>query len=220
MAKVQCTSWSSSETRLGGRLIHFFRFCKMYVEYCDHFDETRHVLSHKRLRSYVKQIQLLGLSGGNDPSHFLIMPIQRIPRYEMLVLNLLKFTQRADPNLREHPDVADLSAALHEIKTVNQYVNRAMEEKKKDKLFQEIVGSVRPGAMFSHLDSVGRLLTPHRVLLHEGMLTLTNRQRRKSRKAYYFVLVTDSLLYFTKKHSFLPAYGSTQHNYKSQLPIE
>jgi len=59
------------------------------------------------------------------------MPVQRLPRYELLLKSLLGFTNP------EHEDYQTLVSANGEIKKVNQYINdRQREDDEKDSIIQ------------------------------------------------------------------------------------
>ena len=83
------------------------------------------------------------LASGRKAADFLIMPVQRIPRYEMLTAQLLKFTTRVHPDRPPHVDFDDLSKALDEIKKVNKYVDEVMEVKRKDSIFSNLVRTTK-----------------------------------------------------------------------------
>lgn len=53
---------------------------------------------------------------------FLITPVQRIPRYNLLIKEIVKYTW---PN---HPDYEDLLAAMDKIKEIAHYVNEKARE--------------------------------------------------------------------------------------------
>lgn len=53
---------------------------------------------------------------------FLIMPVQRLPRYVMLIQDLFNFTAK------NHPDFEDLQLALKKMKDVAGYVNERKRE--------------------------------------------------------------------------------------------
>jgi len=80
----------------------------------------------KDSRSFVKkkaaQVRQLDLSA------LLIMPIQRLPRYELLLSELVKNTSE------NHSDFASLSEALKYIREVNLYINQ--RQKKDDERLQ------------------------------------------------------------------------------------
>jgi len=59
--------------------------------------------------------------GGLTLSGYLIMPIQRIPRYKLLLEVILQNTQP------DHPDYANLQKALSEVETIALTINDAIE---------------------------------------------------------------------------------------------
>lgn len=61
-------------------------------------------------------------SGGLGLMGFLIMPVQRLPRYEMLLRALLKLTEST------HVDFQNLTDALDAVVGVNQYINQRKKE--------------------------------------------------------------------------------------------
>jgi hypothetical protein len=61
-------------------------------------------------------------SGGLGLMGFLIMPVQRLPRYELLLRALLKLTEPT------HVDFQNLTDALEAVVHVNQYINQRKKE--------------------------------------------------------------------------------------------
>ncbi len=59
--------------------------------------------------------------GGLTLSGYLIMPIQRIPRYKLLLEVILQNTQP------DHPDYENLQKALSEVETIALTINDAIE---------------------------------------------------------------------------------------------
>jgi hypothetical protein len=66
----------------------------------------------------------------NDLKAFLIMPVQRIPRYEMLLRELIRKTPS------NHPDFAPLNDAYHKIQSISQLIDSRKDENVK---FQEVL---------------------------------------------------------------------------------
>ncbi|KNC54738.1 uncharacterized protein AMSG_01588, partial [Thecamonas trahens ATCC 50062] len=90
--------------------------------------------------------------GMNLPA-FLIMPVQRIPRYILLLSDLIKHTAE------DHPDYPALERALFKVKEVADYINRAARE------FAELK------AVAATLKGAPRVLVNHhRRLLASGLL--------------------------------------------------
>ncbi len=65
-----------------------------------------------------------------DITNYLIAPIQRLPRYQLLIQELKKSTPL------QHPDYEPLSVALEKIVSVNQFLN---EEKRNAENVLEII---------------------------------------------------------------------------------
>ena len=59
--------------------------------------------------------------------HLLIMPIQRIPRYNMLLSEIIKYT---DPS---HPDYNNLNLALKNMKGVADHINESVRVSERDR---------------------------------------------------------------------------------------
>ncbi len=66
----------------------------------------------------------------NDLKAFLIMPVQRIPRYEMLLRELIRKTPS------QHPDSGPLNDAYHKIQSISQLIDSRKDENVK---FQEVL---------------------------------------------------------------------------------
>lgn len=99
-----------------------------YTPYCNGFGDSRAQLklcmSNAAFASYVDNVQSLKELHRHDLAALLILPIQRVPRYELLLRDLLRHTEA------EHADFASLTAALAHIKDEATRMNRS-------KAFQE-----------------------------------------------------------------------------------
>jgi hypothetical protein len=101
------------------------------------------------------------------------MPIQRIPRYVMLLEDLLKHT----PN--PHVDYENLAAALNKMKEVAITINEKKREVESFAIVIDIYNRLEP--------KLQNLCEAHRHLLKEGVL-------KESGKPYMFFLFNDILL--------------------------
>eukprot|EP01129_Flabellula_baltica_P002479 TRINITY_DN12296_c0_g1_i1.p1 TRINITY_DN12296_c0_g1~~TRINITY_DN12296_c0_g1_i1.p1 ORF type:complete len:725 (-),score=149.56 TRINITY_DN12296_c0_g1_i1:4-2178(-) len=117
-----------------------------------------------------------------DLSSLLIQPIQRIPRYRLLLEDIIKNT---DPS---HPDFRSTQEALDKIKEVALTVN---EEVRKFENIQKIA-EIRK--MFGRIKEVRNLVEDGRFFIHEGSLW---KVCRKKDKKFYFALFNDMLIYGT-----------------------
>lgn len=104
----------------------------------------------------VKKLQRLDLSS------FLIQPIQRIPRYELLLKDLIKHTWPS------HPDYADLQLALLKIKEAAKLLNRA---KSYNESREEILNLKQK--LQSHAGGAGTKNAQHRQSMHAGAATVS-----------------------------------------------
>lgn len=107
------------------------------------------------------------------------MPIQRIPRYELLLKELLKQTPPT------HPDVPLLTKAVEDVHQIAMTINdqkRLNENMTKMLQIQNVLGPKAPD-----------LIQPHRRIVKEGSLQLVQRGGTELVSCYVF-LFNDSLL--------------------------
>ena len=98
---------------------------KLYAEYCTNYPVAMKTLSalkkrHKAVRRALEACE--GECGGLSLESLLIMPIQRIPRYKLLLEDIVKHT----PSW--HPDLVLCQNALDKIKAVAAYTNEFVRE--------------------------------------------------------------------------------------------
>eukprot|EP01089_Gocevia_fonbrunei_P019349 TRINITY_DN6831_c0_g2_i1.p1 TRINITY_DN6831_c0_g2~~TRINITY_DN6831_c0_g2_i1.p1 ORF type:complete len:189 (+),score=30.88 TRINITY_DN6831_c0_g2_i1:37-603(+) len=108
----------------------------------------------------------------------LIQPVQRIPRYQLLLADLHKNTPE------NHPDYVNLGRAVVEITRITTSVNEQMDKHenflKLTKIQKSFVGNIKT------------IVTPHRSFVREGALTKICRKVPKKR---WFWLFSDSIAY-------------------------
>eukprot|EP01114_Cavostelium_apophysatum_P019575 TRINITY_DN6346_c0_g1_i1.p1 TRINITY_DN6346_c0_g1~~TRINITY_DN6346_c0_g1_i1.p1 ORF type:complete len:515 (-),score=99.42 TRINITY_DN6346_c0_g1_i1:4-1548(-) len=93
-----------------------------------------------------------------DLRDFLILPVQRLPRYTMLIENLNKLTDS------DHPDKTNLSQAVFRLKQLTDMANEKAREREKVNEVLERIGG---------LDDLN---SPQRTLIHEGSLVDLNKK--------------------------------------------
>lgn len=164
------------------RMMPFFT---MYTVYCNAYDKGVALLedllkSRKELRNYLEIEQLC--ENGMRLQSFLILPIQRIPRYVMLLEEMVK--QASDGRV----GVEDIEAALVKVRGLAVGVNTKMGHwLAKEKVFK-IAGRFA-GAV--------DLLAPNRYWIHDGPLKKVHKHRErhlKTAQKYWFFLFNDILL--------------------------
>jgi len=117
------------------------------------------------------------LSTNLDLNSFLIIPVQRVPRYVMLLTEFINNTDKS------HPDYEDLSDSLNLMKNVADQINKSMKENENKLKCIELQNIFTEEV---------ELVEAHREYVFEGELT---KQCRKIRKFRKFWLFNDILLY-------------------------
>eukprot|EP01105_Mastigella_eilhardi_P018752 TRINITY_DN4371_c0_g1_i2.p1 TRINITY_DN4371_c0_g1~~TRINITY_DN4371_c0_g1_i2.p1 ORF type:complete len:616 (-),score=169.15 TRINITY_DN4371_c0_g1_i2:1106-2953(-) len=104
---------------------------------------------------------------------FLIMPVQRIPRYSLLLKELVKYTDS------DHPDFANLNKAVEVIRGTASEINeskRKAEAQQKVVQIQSLLG-----------EQVPNLVKPHRYFYREGVVL---REQSYNLQACFLILLS------------------------------
>ena len=177
--------WDGARTRLGDIFLGMMPFFRVYADYSRNYDKAiSYVAAQPRtapLRAFFRaQIAKAPTAAlrSMDLASLLIVPVQRIPRYPLLLKELLKHTPAT------HPDHADLGAALAGIAQVagwvNEFVRKGEEARMCVRLSRELVGMDEP------------LLVASRTFVREGEvveLAPADRPRRRVLLLFSDILV-------------------------------
>jgi hypothetical protein len=171
--------------QLGQIFLGFSAYLKIYQNYLVGFDSAisrRAALmtSNKDFVKFLEQAQQDPRAFGFAIETLLIEPVQRIPRYKMLLAELLKYT----PD--DHEDRPKIIQALEKVADVAMQNNEAIRQRENSEKLMEIMMSIMPAKRINLLDN------PKRKLLRKGDLL---RQCRREAKPFTFWLFTDKLLY-------------------------
>ena len=116
-------------------------------------------------------------TGGQTVESYLILPVQRVPRYKLLLSELRKRTPK------DHPDYAPLEEAIAKVNAAAHVINDTLKDREiLNKLFHiqsQFVGKVE-------------LVRRGRKFEREGVLT---KICRRGHKQFYFHLFSDALVY-------------------------
>jgi len=115
------------------------------------------------------------------------MPVQRVPRYVMLLADFLKRTEES------HPDFRSLSDSLLKMKSVADAINAAMKNSDKMRKFFEIE-KLFEGVQING----GDLIQAHRNFVMEGPIL---KQCRKDVQKRYMFLFSDCLVCGIMSHN-------------------
>ncbi|XP_078001295.1 FYVE, RhoGEF and PH domain-containing protein 2-like isoform X2 [Glandiceps talaboti] len=158
-------------------------FFRMYSEYVKNFDHAMELLNSWMVKvpefaELVRTIQKDKACGSLSLPHHLLEPVQRIPRYELLMKEYLK-------NLAENsPDKKDTEEALILISTAAKSSNEAMGKLDKFKKMLELQSSV---------DGLKDMIVQGRELLKEGKIVKRSARKAESQSRYLF-LFSDIIL--------------------------
>eukprot|EP00002_Diphylleia_rotans_P028229 TRINITY_DN5696_c0_g1_i1.p1 TRINITY_DN5696_c0_g1~~TRINITY_DN5696_c0_g1_i1.p1 ORF type:complete len:1219 (+),score=237.12 TRINITY_DN5696_c0_g1_i1:76-3732(+) len=98
-------------------------FLKCHSEYVNHYEKSIRYLSTAQnrnpVKNFMKKVRDQGLM---DLPSYLIMPVQRVPRYELLLKEMLKYTKN------DHPDFSLLEKALTQVREVASLINAKNRE--------------------------------------------------------------------------------------------
>jgi len=179
--------WKNDDT-IGNVMLKLIPFLGLYRQYLRNYDHARQIISDKkrkqpRFGDFLEEVKQTNGSTALSLISFLIMPIQRIPRYKLLLRELVKYTPES------HPDAEDLQSAYDKVSELADSMNESIDlQKKYDelKIFQKKLFGKNSVAKPPYI------VNPHRVFIHHGELTKLCRKEPKSR---YFLLFNDALLY-------------------------
>eukprot|EP01113_Clastostelium_recurvatum_P033801 TRINITY_DN4510_c1_g1_i2.p1 TRINITY_DN4510_c1_g1~~TRINITY_DN4510_c1_g1_i2.p1 ORF type:complete len:1156 (-),score=386.35 TRINITY_DN4510_c1_g1_i2:12-3479(-) len=115
------TNWDSTP-QLGDIFLKNTSFIKLYKYYVNNFDKSIVTLKSAReknaaFKKMISELDYTPQLSGLSVESFLILPVQRIPRYVLLLQELLRYTDN------NHPDFNGLCEALSFIKELADYIN-------------------------------------------------------------------------------------------------
>ena len=94
---------------------------KIYTQYVNNYDSVYEKFvtyqKKKEFKTFVQEAKSSPRHTQLDLLSYLIMPIQRVPRYVMLLSDLLKHTDQA------HPDYKNLKNAVEKVEGVARFIN-------------------------------------------------------------------------------------------------
>eukprot|EP01104_Vermistella_antarctica_P015541 TRINITY_DN5129_c0_g1_i1.p1 TRINITY_DN5129_c0_g1~~TRINITY_DN5129_c0_g1_i1.p1 ORF type:complete len:1242 (+),score=228.75 TRINITY_DN5129_c0_g1_i1:255-3980(+) len=160
--EVRYGEFDNQTTKLGEVFMRFGPFMKMYRDYMNGYEAAiemhRRTMQQTAIYKSVVEMCERQTTCGLDLCSLLIQPVQRIPRYQMLLQELHKKT--AD----DHPDKPSLATAIELIKEVAQHVNQSIRRAEQGQSFFRL--------NFRDDTEASRLVAPHRHLLKDGHIQI------------------------------------------------
>ena len=157
-------------------------YLKLYTSYCNNYELAleayERCIKEERFGRFIKICSAFPETQNLSFASYLIMPVQRIPRYRLLLEELFNSTDPA------HPDYVHLSDALTEIKGVASYINHQMRVFKSFQEIQRIANEVGVQS--------DTLMHPKRYFIQEGDLKL--KRTGSSTKPVHYYLFNDFMI--------------------------
>ncbi|XP_008566662.1 PREDICTED: FYVE, RhoGEF and PH domain-containing protein 2 [Galeopterus variegatus] len=159
-------------------------FLKMYSEYVKNFERAAELLAtwtdkSPPFQEVITRIQSSDASGSLTLQHHMLEPVQRIPRYELL---LKEYVQKLPA---QAPDRADAQKALDMIFSAAQHSNAAISEMERLQELWEV---------YQRLGLEDDIVDPSNTLLREGPVLKISFRRSDPMERYLF-LFNNMLLY-------------------------
>jgi hypothetical protein len=143
LTEINATMNDWPQVRIGNVFKKFAPVLKAYTSYINQFDKSAKLLEDwekksKSFNQFLEKAYQLPETGQQRLASFLVMPVQRIPRYRMLLQELQKRTPE------NHIDYAAIDVALNEVNKVALYVNESKRKEENNVIVfhvQDLLGS-------------------------------------------------------------------------------
>ncbi|XP_035238223.1 faciogenital dysplasia isoform X1 [Anguilla anguilla] len=186
--KTRITNEWNSNPRIGDILQKLAPFMKMYGEYVKNFDRAMDLVNTWTQRSshfkgIVQNIQKQDVCGNLTLQHHMLEPVQRIPRYELLLKDYLK-------KLPEDAlDRKDAEKALELISTAANHSNAAIRKMEKMHKLLEV---------YERLGGEEDIVNPANELIKEGHIKKMSAKNGTAQDRYLY-LFNNMVLYCMPK---------------------
>ncbi|XP_019855957.1 PREDICTED: rho guanine nucleotide exchange factor 39-like isoform X2 [Amphimedon queenslandica] len=172
------------QSSLGDAFLYLGPFLKLYGSYSGNFQTATATLekclkSDQRFNDFILTQESRPECNYLNLSALLIVPVQRIPRYKLLLDDLLKHTKQT------HIEYTKINSAVQQISAVASYINEYIRFHQNQQKMIQVQSSLTGGY-------VPVIVMPGRQFIKEGKMMKICRKKPKERMIYLF---TDILLY-------------------------
>ncbi|MEE6477672.1 hypothetical protein FKM82_011589 [Ascaphus truei] len=198
------SEWSVSP-RIGDILQKLAPFLKMYGEYVKNFDNAMETVKiwmdrSTQFKNVIEEIQKEEKCGSLTLQHHMLEPVQRIPRYEMLLRDYLR--KLPEDSL----DRRDAEKSLEIISTAASHSNTAIRKVDNLKKLLEV---------YEMLGDEEDIVLPSNELIKDGQI-LKLAARNTSAQERYLFLFNNMLLYCVPKFSLV----GTKYSVRTRIKLE
>ncbi|XP_078270781.1 FYVE, RhoGEF and PH domain-containing protein 3-like isoform X2 [Rhinoraja longicauda] len=186
--KSRITKEWDKNPRIGDILQKLAPFLKMYGEYVKNFDRAMDLVNSwvqrsSQFKSIIQDIQKQDVCGNLTLQHHMLEPVQRIPRYEMLLKDYLK--KLPEDSL----DRKDAEKSLELISTAANHSNVAIRKMEKMNKLLEV---------YERLGGEADIVNPANELIKEGHIQKLSAKNGSAQDRYLF-LFNNMILYCVPK---------------------
>ncbi|KAL7644689.1 UNVERIFIED_CONTAM: hypothetical protein RMT77_004230 [Armadillidium vulgare] len=169
---------------IGNAFLKFGPFLKVYSSYANNFQRSLEILQKwesecEPFRSFISDTETRPEIQAKLSS-LLITPIQRIPRYKLLLEELLKYSDFSESSFK------DLEGALLKVSEAASHIDKSVFESQAFNKLLKVQRALK--------DQQPNIIAPGRKLLKEGILNKVSRKGKGS-QARLFFLFSDMLIY-------------------------
>lgn len=176
----------TSDDNIGTAFINLTPYFKVFSLYAYNYNSVLQILqniseTNKKLSSFVSK-QESRPEVSSKITALLITPIQRVPRYRLLLKEVLGFTTP------EHPHHASILKALQLVTSTTDHINQLVLDQQHMTRLVEVQRNLAGGKP--------TIVVPGRQLVREGtLMKMSMKGGNKKASAVYIVLLTDMILY-------------------------
>ncbi|EFA80491.1 pleckstrin domain-containing protein [Heterostelium album PN500] len=166
---------------VGDVFLKFAPIFKIYVEYVNNFDQVspklKVMMETPQGASFFTEQKKKSRSN-MDIQSLLIMPVQRIPRYELLLREILSHTPQ------DHTEYKNIKTAHESMKGINQYIN----DRKKN------------------VDNRSKLLEVQKEIKNVPVMSCVIASTKKNESGNFYLFIFNDSILVTKKTSIFSSY--------------
>ena len=174
-----------STDQIGKVFLDLAPYLKFYSTYANDFrDASKLVEEHTEKNKAFRQLlanQESRPEVQKKLNSLLITPVQRIPRYKLLLDDIIKNTPRF------HPDKENLQEARTHIDAIAWYINDQIKEHEQNRVMVDIQNSLQGG--------LPKIIKAGRKLVRQGNLMKVNRTGGGHAQPRYVILFSDMMMY-------------------------
>lgn len=163
--KSRVEKWFTEGMMMGDVFLKFADFLKVYTSYVNNYNQafknlTELYRDNPAVREALEKSRSHPHTQGAELQNFLITPIQRIPRYVLLLQDLLRNTEKSE---KDHDMLVQ---AVKKVQVVADYVN----EKKREAENLHAVYEIANHIVGYNKEQLGELALPSRHYVRQGLL--------------------------------------------------